>query len=219
MEDQLTTEQRALLAQLHGTIRKAARFVARRFGINPDDLIGIGFLAAVEVTRTFDSARNDDVSKFGFARIAGEMLDVVGKERRTDQAQLLASAHRFASKASATVESPDPFAADETLKLELESAVEVLAAVTVVAISGARVQPDPEQIVDDTRLGSTLERAIRRLSDEHRRLVDLVFFEELTLDEAAVALGLSPRTARRRKREALESLRDALLAEHQELPE
>ncbi|NUO50991.1 MAG: sigma-70 family RNA polymerase sigma factor [Polyangiaceae bacterium] len=215
--DNLSTEGRALLAQLQPTIRRAATAVAGRFGASRDDLMGVGFLAAIEVTRTFDPRRNDDIAAFGYQRIAGEMIDHVLRERRTDHHRLVVTAHRFVSKVSGVIEVGDPFADEPTPWMEVRAALDTCAAAAVVALGAGREPSDPEQAIDELRLGIAMARAVRRLSDEHRRLIDLVFFEERTLDEAAVALGLSSRTARRRKREALEALRDALIAEHDAL--
>jgi RNA polymerase sigma factor (sigma-70 family) len=215
--DNLSTEGRALLAQLQPTIRRAAKAVAGRFGASRDDLMGVGFLAAIEVTRTFDPRRNDDISAFGYQRIAGEMIDHVLRERRTDHHRLVVTAHRFVSKVSGVLELGEPFADEPAAWMEIRAALDTCAAAAVVALGAGREPSDPEQAIDELRLGVAMARAVRRLSDEQRRLIDLVFFEERTLDEAAVALGLSSRTARRRKREALEALRDALIAEHDAL--
>jgi RNA polymerase sigma-70 factor (ECF subfamily) len=58
-----------------------------------------------------------------------------------------------------------------------------------------------------------MDRAFRRLTDEQRAVLALVYFADLSLAEAASALGVPVGTAKSRARRGLEALRGALAAE------
>jgi RNA polymerase sigma factor (sigma-70 family) len=212
MSDPKSAQMRALLERLQPTIRRAAKAIGARFHVDAEDLVGIGYMAAVEVTRTFDPSKNDDVTVFGYARIAGEMLDAVAKEQATDATRLIAVMHRFACKASGSIESVDPYADEEEVRRQLDAALASVAAAAVLGVAASRVQAPADDAIDASRLVAALERVLNALPGEQRALIRLVFFEGATLEVAATALGLSERTARRRKREALAALRDGLVA-------
>ena len=62
---------------------------------------------------------------------------------------------------------------------------------------------------DDFDRWANFHEAVSRLSEEHRDVVNLLFYEALPQDEAAVALGISIRTLKRRWQET-----KLLLSEH-----
>ncbi len=213
MSDPKSAQMRALLERLQPTIRRAAKAIGARFHVDAEDLVGIGYMAAVEVTRTFDPRPNDDGTVFGYARLAGEMLDAVAKERATDATRLIAVMHRFACKASGSLEPVDPYADEEEVRRQLDAALASVAAAAVLGVAASRAQATADEAIDTSRLVAALQRGLNALPEEQRALIRLVFFEGATLEVAAAALGLSERTARRRKREALAALRDGLARE------
>lgn len=56
--------------------------------------------------------------------------------------------------------------------------------------------PDPERSAASSEAARLLRGALSRLSDRQREVLHLVFYQGLTLDEAANVLGLAPGTAR-----------------------
>lgn len=63
---------------------------------------------------------------------------------------------------------------------------------------------------DDLSQWSEFHDRIGRLSEEHREVVNLLFYEGLTQDEAAEILGISTRTLKRRWQEAKLQLHEEL---------
>jgi RNA polymerase sigma-70 factor, ECF subfamily len=63
-----------------------------------------------------------------------------------------------------------------------------------------------------------LDRAFDRLTDDQRAIISLVFYRDLTLPQAAEALGTPLGTAKSRLHRALEALRAALAAERRADP-
>ena len=70
--------------------------------------------------------------------------------------------------------------------------------------------PDGTRPVDDR---DQLERGFARLSLDHRAVVVLHFYLDLTIDDTAAALGISPGTAKSRLSRAMAKLRVALHAD------
>jgi RNA polymerase sigma-70 factor (ECF subfamily) len=65
---------------------------------------------------------------------------------------------------------------------------------------------DPRQIAQSHEMSQLLRDLVGRLSDDKRRLVDMVFGGELRLDEAAAAMGIPPGTAKSRLHYAIRTL-------------
>lgn len=71
----------------------------------------------------------------------------------------------------------------------------------------------PSAVADPLELRDQLERAFGRLSDEHRTLLALVYYADLSLADAAAAAGIPLGTAKSRMSRAMESLRAAIAAD------
>ena len=73
--------------------------------------------------------------------------------------------------------------------------------------------PDTSDALGDVHDRDQLERAFRRLSMEHRAVVVLHYYLDLTLAEIAETLGISPGTAKSRVHHAMRGLRAAIDAD------
>ena len=71
----------------------------------------------------------------------------------------------------------------------------------------------PEQIVAQFQARHAVHRALRSLSPQRRQLVDLAFFQGLTHQEIAAAVGLPLGTVKSHIRRALVTLHNELLAD------
>ncbi len=80
-----------------------------------------------------------------------------------------------------------------------------------------RLLPNDEPIISDAgsriAMQDQIDRAFRRLSVEHRTVVVLVHYLDMTPSEAAVAMGTKPGTARSRLHYALQTMRAAIEAD------
>jgi RNA polymerase sigma-70 factor (ECF subfamily) len=79
--------------------------------------------------------------------------------------------------------------------------------------SGTAVEPVPRGATDAVAERDQLERAFRRLSVDHRAVVVLRYFVDMTPDEIAAALGIPGGTARSRLHHAMRGMRAALEAD------
>lgn len=80
--------------------------------------------------------------------------------------------------------------------------------------SPVSLEPDPHGLLEAAELRQTLERALGSLSPEHRAVIVLRHFEELTYGEIARTLQIPEKTVKSRLFSARRLLRDAL-REHQ----
>lgn len=70
--------------------------------------------------------------------------------------------------------------------------------------------PDPESSTSSSETARLLREALARISPRQRDVLHLVFYQGLTLDEAAAALGVSPGAARTHYDRGKARLRDLL---------
>src|SRR6266702_1393593 len=56
--------------------------------------------------------------------------------------------------------------------------------------------PDPGSIADASETGEQLRAALQKLSARQRELLHLVFYQDVTIEEAATVLGISVGSAR-----------------------
>ena len=77
--------------------------------------------------------------------------------------------------------------------------------------AGIRTEmPSPEQAAESSQTAACVRRAIDSLSLKHRMVLELVFYQGLTLEEAAEVCGCPAGTIKSRLAYAKESLRGAL---------
>ena len=70
--------------------------------------------------------------------------------------------------------------------------------------------PTPEKLSNDAEVRQQLQQMLGRLSRRQRDLLHLVFYQELTIEEAAAVLGISVGTARTHYKRGKARLRELL---------
>jgi RNA polymerase sigma factor (sigma-70 family) len=70
--------------------------------------------------------------------------------------------------------------------------------------------PDPAAAVDYSESAAELVRAVAKLPERQRQMLHLVFYQDLTIGDAAVVLGISIGTARTHYERAKHRLRELL---------
>jgi RNA polymerase sigma factor (sigma-70 family) len=74
--------------------------------------------------------------------------------------------------------------------------------------------PDPAMVVDHSESSARLTAALTTLTERQRQLLHLVFYQELTIGEAAAVLGVSIGTARTHYERGKQRLRELLTVEN-----
>lgn len=182
----------------------AGRFSGR--GADISDLLECGHIGLVKAMRTFDFSRECAFSTYAVPLIFGEMrrflrddgIIKVSREEKRTSALLLAERERRLAEGKST----DIRSIAEAVGVSPEDAASALFAATPVRSLDEAAFDDG----DSTTLGNTvydeeeetrnfdrfaLRLAIEKLSPEHKKLIVLRYFRDLSQNETAKRLGLS----------------------------
>jgi RNA polymerase sigma factor for flagellar operon FliA len=217
------------ISLVHGIARKVKRSVGA--SIEFDDLVGYGAKGLVEAAERYDGRAGVAFTTFAYYRIRGAMYDglrTMGWYSRADYARYRAEERAnellrvYAERAGITDEEAPgdepPLAEPDGKADALAAAAELLASVATVHITSLAAAatiadqslPAPDASVDMQRLSSRLREAIEGLPPKERRLMQLYYFSEKTLEEAGGEMGLSKSWACRLHARAVCLLREAM---------
>ena len=219
-------EKTQLVEQHLSLVQAIARKLKKTLGarIDYDDLVAYGSKGLVEAAARYDARPGVAFTTFAYYRIRGAMFDglrTMGWYSRADYARYRAEeraneylqthADRPAGEASGASHAAD---SAETLAA-VAQVLSGVAAVHITSLEAASTVADqtfaaPDAALDTGRLGVRVREAVAKLPDKERRLLELYYFEEKTLEEAGGALGLSKSWACRLHARAVDLLRAAM---------
>lgn len=177
-----------------------------------DDLVGTALLTLSRVAESFDPSRGWRFETFAYKRIAGEVLDEIGKELRHLtflRAPMLDASLRSPGDGSDTGE-VNP---EESIEASLAKIDAILADAMSAAVFGCMGEDrrsNGEARLIEHQADARLRGALGLLSPEERRLVELRYFEGLAWTQVALALDLPERTAKDRDHKIRRHLRACL---------
>ena len=191
--------------------------------VDLDDLISYGQLGLAEAAREFDASRGAQFTTFAYYRIRGAIYDGVSKMSWTSRARLnrlrylqrsqevLQHEHESGGKRpGATLDEEAAWFSQVTEKL----AVVYLASQTAGDEGDQRPLDAPAKSVPNQvevrEINARLHSLIETLPLDARRLIRIIYFEGLTLTEAAQQLGISKSWASRVHARTLENLAQSL---------
>jgi RNA polymerase sigma factor for flagellar operon FliA len=221
----MAAEKNQLVEQHLGLVQAIARKVKRTLGarIELDDLVAYGSKGLVEAAERYDARPGVAFTTFAYYRIRGAMFDGLrtmgwysradyaryrAEERANEYLQSHADRPAPASGASQAADAGEALAA-------VAQVLSGVAAVHITSLEAASSVPDttfaaPDAGIDLGRLGTRVREAVTKLPEKERRLLELYYFEEKTLEEAGGALGLSKSWACRLHARAVDLLRAAM---------
>jgi RNA polymerase sigma factor for flagellar operon FliA len=217
----MAAEKNQLVEQHLGFVQAIARKVKKTLGarIELDDLVAYGSKGLVEAAERYDARPGVAFTTFAYYRIRGAMFDglrTMGWYSRADYARYRAEegANEYLqSHADRPAKAGASQAADagETLAA-VAQVLSGVAAVHITSLEAAATVADttfaaPDARIDLGRLGTRVRQAVTKLPEKERRLMELYYFEEKTLEEAGGALGLSKSWACRLHARAIDLLR------------
>lgn len=173
-----------------------------------DELIASGLLGLTQAARDFDPSRGNQFSTYAYHRIRGEIYDNVGRMglKHWKNVQEDALWNDVAADSSESPEAAD--VADEARWFQ--GTVERMATSHVLVDGGGDV---PDQKVDapwkrmyQAEIIQKLNEILKRLPDDARQLIQMTYFEGMTLQDAGQRLGISRSWASRLHGKALEIL-------------
>jgi RNA polymerase sigma factor for flagellar operon FliA len=193
---QYTPYVRSIAGKIKKTLAKEIEF---------EDLVEYGMIGLLEAAERYDSAMGANFMTFAYYRIRGAIYDGLrgmGWMSRSEYARV-----RFEEKANAYMaqveeeRSAEPAQAEEAEKdkvADLGNAIANLAAIYITnldGIEGLQVKDDNAVQADET-LGAeqarvAVNRAVSKLSEQERQLLDMYYYREMSLQEVGEKLGLS----------------------------
>ena len=218
--DQLITEHMAYARKLTAKIR---RDVGAE-GLELEELLAYGIQGLVEAAERFDPGRGVAFTTFSYYRIRGSVFDglrQLGWLGRADYARYYAASNEFLGNAAAregTEESPSV----ENAAKELASTLDNLATIFVTSLEAEprRDVPDlnlraVDEAVADKQRSAQLRTAIGALADRERMIIELYYFQDLTLEQIGEKLGSSKSWTSRLHTKAVRQLTELMGAAFQ----
>jgi RNA polymerase sigma factor for flagellar operon FliA len=225
------TERERLVEEHLGLVEGIAGKLKRTIGrsIPFDDLVGYGNKGLVEAAARYDARQGVTFRTFAYYRIRGAMLDglrTMGWYSRSDYArhraeeranELLSNAAerqaaaRAATGAGAARDGADPAAA----LAEIEDLLSQVGTIHIASLDAAanladERLPPPDAGLTSADRSARLRAAVNALPDTERRLMELYYFQDKTLEEAGGVLGLSKSWSCRLHARAVSLLREQL---------
>ncbi len=185
-----------------------------------DDLRGYGFQGLLEAKQRFEPDRNVRFSTFAYYRVRGAILDGVrsqGWMKRRAYAKLKAfEAIDSVSESVGEAHADKPLSSLTARAVALEDVLaKVSAAYVIAAVGQDRVEDEstPETLLSGAQEQSGVQRGLARLPVKERTLLEAVYFDGVTIEQAGERLGLSKSWASRLHAKALDRMRKSLLTE------
>lgn len=200
---ELDEGQRRLVASVREPLRKLAKVMRRdQSAGEEEDLFQIAMEAACRLAPTFDPRRGSAFLSYVFPRVRGAMLDhCIAEAKVRAQARALQRGARLVHElvdrgdiATMIAEGPDQ------RRARLDDARFALAGAAVLGLLGAPASPEDLLMLEQDRaaLRQKLEPALAALDPIDRAIVVRCTVEEISLAEAARAVGLPYDKARYR---------------------
>jgi RNA polymerase sigma factor for flagellar operon FliA len=210
-EEELVTTH---LPLVHSLAHKLAPHLGR--GVEHDELVSAGHEGLIQAARRYDPERGVAFSTFAYYRIRGAMFDSV---RRAHTALPTGRKPSFAERADEYLEPhasdpppPDAAAAAERLAtLVADLATTYVLCARDVNEEPDTTMPDPCEATSAREELSIVKQRLARLPDSEQRLLRLMYFEDLSMQDAAARLGMSKGWASRLHARALAKLRKETL--------
>jgi RNA polymerase sigma factor for flagellar operon FliA len=167
-----------------------------------EDLVAYGTQGLVEAADRYDPTRGVAFSTFAYYRIRGAIFDGLrstGWLGRRRHGRFASAANDYLENLGQRTVPPGPGAASKADEAaELGQALSDLAIVFLTSMSTATgddppdtERPDQSLLLEAAQVQTTVLQAIGTLPDKERRLVELYYYQGLTLEDAGRELGLS----------------------------
>jgi len=214
--------QHQLIERYQSYVFRLARQVARSLPphIPLDDLISYANLGLVRAAKRYEPGRGATFETFAYRIIRGAIYDGLRKDTgMPPKARRALKEHRRADDVlEETAARIDAASTPEHLASEFSEAVGRLGAVILMSRLSEEEQaglepateerPDEPIITEETR--TRLRGAIEDLKPADARLIDMLYFQGLSMEEAGRELGIHKANVSRRNIKIVDQLRQAL---------
>ncbi|HKA91405.1 MAG TPA: sigma-70 family RNA polymerase sigma factor [Haliangiales bacterium] len=196
-------------------VRKIAARVKRTLGaktVELEDLVQYGAAGLLEAQARFDPRYGVAFSTFAYHRIEGAMYDGL---RRMGRLSRQAYAHvRAAEYLANAVDRAAGSTARPTTEEALREVLRVMRGVAAVAVAAEATEADDAVPADEQaarrQLAERVRRAVAALPERERHFIEKHYYEDKTLTDAGVELGVTKSWASRLHARAVDMLREKL---------
>ncbi len=218
VEAPLTIKQHLLVSRAIDVVDEEIERAQRKYGaaLDEDAARSDAGRALMACARRFEESRGKSFATYARFRVRGVMLSHV--RAATRRAGVLLAMRRALARRMA--EYHDDFDSVRHDKDEIQRRLDEMGAehALAMALAGAEATrraaaDDPQGAMEWAEVIEALEKVVGALGAEERRLLDLVFASDFSLEEAAEDLGVVKETAWRRLRRLLVKLRRGMHAQ------
>lgn len=213
---EVQTTQSELIEQYGSFVRSIARQVKKTVShrIDLDDLVSYGMLGLLESAKRFDPQQGVNFTTFSYYRVRGAIYDGLrgmGWLKRNEYQKI-----RFGEQANAYLEQASGSSDQEGLE-ELANQVNGLVTIFVTSLEGLERQefegtsPDTqEDRLLNLELKEILKKALSKLPKADLELIQLYYFQDLSLEEVGRKIGLSKSWTCRKHAKVIEKLNNLM---------
>lgn len=208
---QYTDYARSLVLELYHSL---PQFLER------NELISAGLAGLVEAAHRFDAKRGVHFKTFAYYRVRGAVMDFVRKSASLDahhRAKMSGLAavddiveSQLAERPSNVTDAPADYAVDLARVLDAAASAFTVSECAAALHSESAETDDPSELASRREEASALRTAIEALPEKERFMLQAVYFEGRTIEQAGKTMGLSKSWASRLHARALQLTRDAL---------
>ena len=204
----------------HELVERVVRRLSRELDLScdPEDLRAWGHQGILEAKSRFDPTRGVRFSTFAYYRVRGAVLDGVRKQgwlKRRAYAKLKAlEATDALGEPLAEVQAQGESLSPAERAAQISDILGKISAAYMLSVVGQGEEdtPDtPEQLLEAAQTRGVVKGGLLQLPERERSLVEAVYFEGVTIEEAGSRLGLSKSWASRMHAKALERMRKSLV--------
>ena len=168
-----------------------------------EELVAYGSSGLVEAAERFDPTRGVGFSTFSYYRIRGAIFDGLRKTgwlSRTQWGRYAAASNEYLGNVGDRAAPAEPAARQSGAEaaVELGRTLGDVAAIFLTSMGSSShddmpdtAQPDAPTRLEREELAVMLRESLERLPGKERHLIELYYFEDLTLEDAGKQMGLS----------------------------
>ncbi len=181
------------------------------YNVEYDDLVGYGIFGLIDAIDKFDYGKNVKFETYASLRIRGAILDQIRKmdwiprslrqkQRKIDEAMAkieektghVASDEELAAELGISMEELNSWQGQAKLTnvISLDEYTDSGSEIKMSPESNARFE-QPEAVVEKDELKKKLADAIKNLTEKERLVIELYYYEELSLKEISMVLEVS----------------------------
>lgn len=201
-------ETRKLIEDHLGYVRALATQVRKEVSasVEFEELVAYGSKGLVEAAERFDPSRGASFTTFAYYRIRGAIFDglrQLGWLRRTTQARFAAAADEYLANLGDRVPDQPVASSTEDRVAELGQVLDNVAAIFITSLAALPHEPadaaqvDASEAIEQRQARLAVQQALTQLPEKERRLLELHYFQDLSLQDAGRELGLSKSWASR----------------------